>query len=139
MKPIVRNIIAVVLGLIVGNVVNMGLVQVGYAVFTPDIDVNDMKELAKFMEDADMKYFIFPFIAHALGTLSGAFTAALFSKNRKMGVALIIGGLFFLGGIMVAYLIPAPMWFIGMDLVVAYIPMALLGGYLAKNLFKRKR
>ncbi|PWL28180.1 MAG: hypothetical protein DCO96_09390 [Fluviicola sp. XM-24bin1] len=139
MKPIVRNIIAVVLGLIVGNVVNMGLVQVGYSVFTPDVDVNDMKALAKFMEEADMKYFIFPFIAHALGTLAGAFTAALFSKNQKMGVALIIGGLFFIGGIMVSFLIPAPMWFIAMDLVVAYIPMALLGAVMAKSLFKKRR
>ena len=137
MKPIVRNIIAVVLGLIVGNVVNMGLIQVGYSVFTPDVDVNDMKALAKFMEGADMKYFIFPFIAHALGTLMGAFTAALFSKNRKMGVALIIGGFFLLGGIMVSFLLPAPTWFIAMDLVVAYIPMALMGFFMAKS-FKKK-
>jgi len=65
MKPIVRNIIAVVLGLIVGNVINMSLVQVGYSVFTPDVDVNDMNALGKFLESADTKYFVFPFIAHA--------------------------------------------------------------------------
>ena len=139
MKPIVRNIIAVVIGLIVGNFVNLALIQVGYSVFTIDVDVNDMKALGKFLENADSKYFIFPFLAHAFGTLTGAFTAALFSKNRKMGVALIIGGFFLIGGIMVSFFIPAPSWFISMDLIVAYIPMGLLGGFMAKRLFKKKR
>ena len=139
MKPIVRNIIAVVIGLIVGNIVNMALIQVGYSVFTIDVDVNDMEALGTFMESADTKYFIFPFIAHAFGTLTGAFSAALFSKNRKMLVALIIGGFFLIGGVMVSFMIPAPSWFISMDLIVAYIPMGLLGGLMAKNLFKKKR
>ena len=101
MKPIVRNIIAVIIGLVIGNVVNMSLVQIGYTVYPLKINTNDMEALAKFLETADAKYYIFPFIAHAAGTLFGAFFAALFSKNRNFGVALIIGGFFFLGGIMV--------------------------------------
>jgi len=70
--------------------------------------------------------------------LFGAFTAALFSKNRKTGVALIIGGLFLIGGILISFMLPAPAWFITMDLVVAYIPMAFIGAILAKKLFKKK-
>ena len=138
MKPIVRNIIAVVIGLVVGNIVNMSLIQVGYNVFPLEINTGDMKALGKFMETADTKYFIFPFIAHAFGTLAGAFAAALFSKNKKVGVALIVGAFFLLGGIMVSFMIPAPSWFISMDLIVSYIPMAFLGALLAKS-FRRKK
>lgn len=138
MKPIVRNIIAVVLGLIVGNVVNFMLIGMGHSVFPLDIDPNDMEAFADFMKDADAKYLIFPFLAHALGTLVGAFIAALFAKTKKVGVALIVGGFFFLAGIIVNFMIPGPIWFKLMDLFVAYIPMAFLGAILAKRLRKKR-
>ena len=35
------------------------------------------------------------------------------------------------GGIFAATVIPAPMWFIALDLVVAYIPMAYFGWLIA--------
>jgi hypothetical protein len=138
MKPIVRNTIAVVVGLVVGNIVNLSLIQAGYSVFPTGIDVNDMEALAKFLEDADSKFFIFPFIAHAAGTLFGAIVAAIISKNRKVTVALIIGAFFLLGGIAMSFLLPAPSWFIAMDLIAAYFPMALIGAMIAKGL-RRKR
>jgi len=138
MKPVVRNTIAVLIGLIVGNVINMSLIQVGSTIFPTGIDTNDMEALGAFMKDADTKYFIFPFLAHAIGTLTGAFAASLFSKNRKLGVALIIGAFFQVGGIIVSFIIPAPAWFVSADLIVAYFPMAFIGFFLAKSLRKRK-
>jgi hypothetical protein len=42
-------------------------------------------------------------------------------------MALIVGGLFLLGGVMAAFQIPAPAWFVTTDLLIAYVPMALLG------------
>lgn len=138
MKPIVRNIIAVVLGLVVGNVVNMSLIQVGHSVFPTGIDANDMDQLVRFMEGADSKFFVFPFIAHAIGTLFGAFIASLFSKNRKMGVALIIGVFFLIGGLIISFMIPAPSWFVTMDLLIAYIPMAFMGYLMARSLKRKK-
>lgn len=138
MKPIVRNTIAVVVGLVVGNIVNISLIQAGYSVFPTGIDNDDMDALAKFLEDADSKFFIFPFIAHAAGTLIGAIVAALISKNRKVTVALIVGTFFLLGGIAISFIIPAPSWFVAMDLIAAYFPMALIGALLVKSL-RRKR
>jgi hypothetical protein len=35
-----------------------------------------------------------------------------------------------LGGITNAFLLPAPIWFIALDIVLAYLPMAWLGGKL---------
>lgn len=138
MNPVVRNVIAVVLGWLIGGFVNMAIVQVGMSTYPASVDTTDYEAIGKFLETAGFVYFLYPFIAHAAGVMVGAFIAALISKNRKMGVALIIGGLFLIGGILVTFMIPAPTWFIAMDLIVAYIPMALLGAVLAKKLFKKK-
>jgi hypothetical protein len=137
MKPIVRNILAVIAGWIAGGAINSFIVQIGHTVYPMDIASNDMEAFAAFLENADSKYFIFPFIAHALGTLVGAFVAALISTNRKAAVALTVGVFFLLGGITMSLLVPAPNWFIAMDLIAAYIPMALLGAFVARSLRRK--
>jgi hypothetical protein len=48
-----------------------------------------------------------------------------------MKISLGIGFLFLLGGIMMVYMLPGPVWFAITDLAVAYVPMAWLGGKLA--------
>ena len=75
--------------------------------------------------------FILPFLAHALGTFVGAFIAALIAATHKMKFAIAIGVLFLIGGIANAFMLPAPAWFIAVDLLLAYMPMAYLGGILA--------
>ena len=79
----------------------------------------------------EAQFFIFPFLAHALGTLSGAFVAAKIAYNHKMKFALGIGVLFLLGEIYMAIQIPETYGFKIIDLIFAYIPMAWLGGRLA--------
>lgn len=77
--------------------------------------------------------FMFPFFAHALGTLVGAFVAALIATNKKQLFAMIIGCWFLLGGSMMVYMYPSPTWFAVLDLVVAYLPMGYLGWKLASS------
>ena len=74
--------------------------------------------------------FVFPFLAHALGTLVGAIVAGLIAASQKMLFAIVIGMVFLIGGIMIAIDLPAPAWFVVVDLVLAYIPMGIIGGYL---------
>ena len=139
MNPIIRNILAVILGWLGGSAVNMGLIKIGHKLFPiAGIDPNDMDALVDVMPTLEFKYFIFPFLAHALGTLSGATIAGLMAASHKMKFSLGIGGLFLLGGIMVNYMIPGPIWFAVTDIVVAYIPMAWLGGKLAGNISRNK-
>ena len=139
MNPIVRNILAVIAGWLGGSVINMGIVKLGHSIFPIEgIDPNDMTALAEVMPTLDFKYFIFPFLAHALGTLAGAAIAGLIAANHKMKFALGIGALFLLGGIMVNYMLPGPIWFTVADLVVAYVPMAWIGGMIAAKLSGNK-
>ncbi|MDC1222145.1 hypothetical protein N8Z47_05705 [Salibacteraceae bacterium] len=129
MNPLLRNVLAVIAGLIVGNIVNMSLIQIGYITFPIEgIDTNDMEALAAVMPTLDIQYFIFPFLAHAIGTLTGAIVTALVATGNVMKPALVIGAFFLLGGIMVSFMIPAPTWFVALDILVAYIPMAWIGG-----------
>lgn len=139
MNSVIKNIIAVILGWLGGSIINMGLIQIGQTIYPIEgIDVNDMYALAEVMPTLGNKYFIFPFFAHALGTLVGATIAGLIAANHKMKFAMVIGGLFLLGGIMVNYMLPGPQWFTIVDIVIAYIPMAWLGGKIALKFSKSK-
>ena len=136
-NPVLRNILAVVVGFIGGSMINLGLVQVGHTVYPVDPEiVNDLDKFAEFMATAGNEHFIFPLIAHAAGTFAGAFFAALIAANRKMVFALVIGLLYLAGGIYANITIPAPSWFTVTDLMVAYIPMAWLGGKFGIRLSK---
>jgi hypothetical protein len=139
MNSVIKNIIAIILGWLGGSIINMGLVKIGQIIFPLEgIDVNDMYALAEVTPTLDNEYFIFPFLAHALGTLAGATIAGLIAANNKMKLAFAIGGLFLLGGIMVNYMLPGPQWFTILDIGVAYIPMAWLGGKIALTFSKNK-
>ena len=133
MNSTVKNILAVIVGLVIGSAVNMGIIMISSSIIPPPegADVTTMEGLKESIHLFQPKHFLFPFLAHALGTLVGAFLAALIAANHKMKFALIIGVFFLIGGIVNTFMIPAPIWFNVLDLVGAYIPMACLGGILA--------
>ena len=137
MNPIIRNILAVIVGWFGGSVINLGLLELGYIVFPVEgLDPNNMESLAEIMPGLDFQYFIFPFLAHALGTLVGAFLAGIIATKHKMKFALAIGVLFLIGGIFMSYKISVPIWFSILDITLAYIPMAWLGGKIALRFSK---
>ena len=137
MNNTLRNILAVVLGWFAGSIVNMALVQLGYYIYPiPNVHTNNLEALTNVMPSLSSKHFIFPFLAHAVGTLVGAFITALIVLKYKVRFALVIGTLFFIGGIIVNMMLPAPTWFKAVDLLLAYMPMAFAGGFLAKSLKK---
>ena len=132
MHPILRHLLALLAGWIAGSAVNMALVQVGFVVFPiPGLVPGDTEAMAEIMPTLEAQFFLFPFLAHALGTLVGAAIAATIAKNNKLRFAWVIGLLFLLGGIAASFMIPAPAWFVAVDLLLAYLPMAWLGGSLA--------
>lgn len=139
MNPILRNILAVIVGWLVGSFINMGLVTAGHSIYPiSGIDPNDMETLAQVLPTLESKYFLFPFLAHALGTLAGAFVAALIASRKKLRYAMIIGTIFFIGGIVMVFMLSGPLWFTAVDLLFAYIPMAWIGGKLGIALSKKK-
>ena len=122
MKTILRNIFALVTGWTIGAIVNMSFIVAGSHVFPMSESFEPMNAM-----NWDLKFFIFPFLAHALGTLAGAFIAAKIAATYKKTFALIVGAFFLIGGTMMVFMLPAPIWFVVLDLAVAYIPMGWLG------------
>jgi len=82
----------------------------------------------------EAKHFIAPFVAHAAGTLTGALAAYFIAVSYRPHIAYIVGLAFFAGGIAASLMIPAQKWFIGVDLVFAYFPMAWIGVTLASRI-----
>ncbi|MBC5775380.1 hypothetical protein H8S95_14970 [Pontibacter sp. KCTC 32443] len=133
MNPIIRNILAIIAGIVIGSLVNMSLIAVSGSIIPPPdgADVTTTEGLKASMHLFQPKHFIFPFLAHALGTFAGAFIAALIAANHKIKLALGIGIFFLAGGIASVFMLPSPTWYTIVDLVGAYIPMAYIAGRLA--------
>ncbi|NOQ92998.1 MAG: hypothetical protein GQ552_09830 [Flavobacteriaceae bacterium] len=133
MNATIKNILAVIAGLIIGSIVNMEIIMISGSIISPPegADVTTMEGLKESIHLFQPRHFILPFLAHALGTLAGAFFASLIAANHKMKFALAIGVFFLIGGVANAFMLPAPTWFIVVDLIGAYILMAWLGGKLA--------
>jgi hypothetical protein len=136
MSPIIKNILAVVAGIIIGSVVNMAfIIMSGHIIPPPDgANLTTSEGLITSMHLMEPKHFIFPFLAHAMGTFVGAFLAVKIAATHKMRFALTIGIVFLIGGIMNVMMLPSPLWFTILDLVGAYLPMA----YLAWKLGEKK-
>ena len=128
-----RNVVAGLAGVVVGGLVNMALVTMGPWVVAPPagVDMTTAEGLQAGMALLEPRHFVMPWLAHALGTLVGAWVAARLASGPRFAVAMVVGAFFLLGGVMAATMIPAPAWFVTLDLVGAYLPMAWLGARLA--------
>jgi hypothetical protein len=126
---ILVNVLAVVLGLVLGSIVNMGLILAGGQLVPPPAgaDTTTMEGLKAALPLFEAKHFLFPFLAHALGTLAGAAVAAFVARSGRFACAMVVGCFFLLGGAINVAMLPAPMWFNVTDLLLAYLPMAWLG------------
>ena len=128
MPNLLRNALAVLVGLAVGSAVNMGLIMLGPSLIPPPAgaDLTTAEGLRAAMPLLEPRHFITPFLAHALGTLTGALAAYLIAVSYKARIAWSIGAVFLCGGVAATFMIPAPTWFIALDLFIAYLPMARL-------------
>jgi hypothetical protein len=128
MKLWLRRILVVVAGLVIGGLVNGALIMVSGKVIAPPpgADVTTAEGLKASLHLFEPRHFVFPFLAHALGTFAGALAAAWWTPGRTPDPAYTVGGLFLLAGIANVVMLPAPLWFSALDLVVAYLPMAWL-------------
>ena len=135
MNQTIRNALAVVAGLVIGSAVNMGLITTGGELIPapPGVDVTDIESLRSSMHLFEPRHFVTPFLAHALGTFAGAFAAATIAASRKALSALVVGALFLAGGVANVFMLPSPAWFVVLDLVAAYVPVAWLAGKWAEN------
>lgn len=135
MSPRLKIILAVVVGVIAGGIINMGLILNSGKIIPPPqgADFTTEEGLKASMHLMEPKHFIIPFIAHALHAFIGSIVACKIAGSNTLRIAMIVGLVTFLGGAKMVYDLPSPMWFNVLDLVVAYFPMAYLGGMLVRK------
>ena len=136
MPQLLRNVFALLAGIAIGGGVNMALITLSPSLIPPPagVDVNSAESLSKAMHLFEPRHFVMPFLAHALGTLAGALAVYLIAATYKAPMAYVIGAVFLCGGVAASFMIPAPAWFIALDLLAAYLPMAWLGVQIGSRL-----
>lgn len=132
---VVRLVVAFVAGFVIGSLVNMALIMVSAKVIPPPAgaDVTTTEGLKASLHLFEPRHFVFPFLAHSVGTFVGALVATLLTPGRTPGPAYAVGVAFLLGGIAAASMLPAPLWFTVLDLLLAYLPMAWLAHRVASR------
>lgn len=124
---------AVISAMFAGGALNMLIIMVSSYIIPPPegADITTMEGLEAAMPMMKAQHFLMPFLAHALGTLLGAWVVTKLAVSRQFIFAMAIGVWFLIGGIANIVMLPSPIWFAIVDLVLAYIPMAYLGYMLA--------
>lgn len=126
MHPYLKSGLAVLAGIFVGGIVNFGIIILSSSIIPPPdgVDVSNIESIKANIHLYKPIHFLFPFLAHSLGTFSGAVLAIKISKQTK--IAYMVALVFLYGGISMVTQVPSPMWFTVLDLGLAYIPMAWL-------------
>ena len=132
---ILKNIIIVILAILIGSAVNMSIIELDHLLFEipKNLDLNKIEDLDKFVQSLPFYRLLFPFFAHAMGSLIAAYLVTKFSVSHSFYVSLCIGALFMVGGIYMVLILNAPLYFELMDLSLAYFPAAWLGHKLGSD------
>ena len=127
---ILKRTLVIFVCLFAGAMLNGALINVSNKVIPPPagFDLTKMEGLQAAMSQMEPKHFLFPFLAHALGTLLSSVMIARFLRSQQLIFSMLAGILFLMGGVSMVIMLPeTPIWFVLVDLLGAYIPMAYLG------------
>ncbi|MFM7866482.1 MAG: hypothetical protein ACKPHU_19920 [Planctomycetaceae bacterium] len=136
----IRIALSIIVGFFVGSLVNMLIVGAGPSIIPlpPGSDSSSIEKLRESVGNYEAKHFLFPLLAHALGTLTGSAVAGRFAGPGLLQAAIISGVLFLAGGIAMDYLVKGPTWYRITDLTVCYLPMTLIACGLEYNGRRRR-
>ena len=129
----IKNTAAFIGAFLLGNVANMGIILLGSNLIPAPqgVDVADMESIKANFHLFEPKHFIIPFFAHAFGTLVAAYLVSRLVATKSIKWSMAMGILFLIAGIVNVMMLPTPLWFSMVDIVLAYIPMAYLGWKIA--------
>lgn len=131
-----RNILAVIVGLAVGMAVNMALVMFnGYVLFPmpAGTDMSNPEQMNAYLSTLPAAAFVVVLLAHLGQSLVGGWTAARIGASKPMALAMIIGVISLVGGIMNMAQLELPAW------MYIELPLYLVVAWLAGRMEHRRR
>ena len=127
---ILRIIVGLVAGAVLGMVVMMGLHLASTLIYAPpegvefmSQDAENLKRMRKWFSTLPAGAFVMATLCHGLGCLTGAVSAMFIAGRHSLISPLIIAGFFTLGGIMNMQSMPHPVWFPLLDLPIYIVPV----------------
>lgn len=111
-----RVVLATIIGFIVGNGVNMAIINFGMPVQV-ETGGDQYEAMLEMMKSFTAMDYMIPLAAHVFGILAGLIVARLICKTSNIPIY-IIGGLHMVGTVINIFIIPAPSWFIVVDLIL---------------------
>lgn len=129
----IRTLVAVVVGVLVGGVLVAGIEAVSMRAFPmpAGIDPGNAESLKEFMKLIPVGALVMILTAWAVGAFGGAFTGARIAPRSYLLVGLIVGLALWCAGLVTLLTIPHPLWFWFPALLLP-IPFALLGARIAR-------
>jgi hypothetical protein len=129
MPPVVRTVIAVVVGTVVAFVLVGVIEAIGEFVYPPPagVDFGKPDQLASYMQRLPGGALAFVLAAWIVATFLGGLVAAWIARTRTALVAAIVGALVLAATIMNFVLIPHPPWMIGAGVLGIAIAAYLAG------------
>ncbi len=133
-KLLLRNILAIVAGVLLGGVAIMVVQMIGHQVYpvSAELDVNDKAAMRAFVAGLPVGALLFVIVAYAIGSFVAGALAAYIGHGARTRHALVAGAVLMLAGIMNLVAIPHPVWFSVLTVVV-FLPLAWLGARLVAS------
>ncbi len=130
--PMIRTVVAVLLGLVVALATMLLVEYLGMSLFPlpPGIQLDNEQDLARLVESATLGKKLWVLMAWALASFTGALVASRIGGRRRVGAALCVGGLIVAGVLLNAALLPHPAWMTVAGVLLP-VPLAWLAARLA--------
>lgn len=132
----IRNVIAVLVGLAAGMAVNISLIMLnGYVLFPmPEgMDMQDPEQMNAYLATLPTWGFFVPLAAHLGQSFVGGWVAARLGGSRHMILAMAVGVVSLAGGVMMMTSVDGPAW------MTIELPLYLVVAWLAGDMEVRRR
>ncbi len=134
-----KKALGIVIGMIVGMIVVflVEMISAGLYPAPTSLDFADPESVKAWVATLPIGAFLIVLAAHVLGAFTGGLVCGRIVGKWWLPGPLIIGLLFLIAGALNLSLIPHPVWFMIVDVLV-YIPAAFAGAKLASRFFHSK-
>ena len=128
-----RNVSALIIGLAVGSICNLALIEVNAWFFAPSapLESGSREAFNAYLRSLPDQAFILVVLAHLSQAFVGGWVAARLAASNPQRMALTIGIISFLGGAMALMLMDGPAW-LAVELPL-YLLVAVWAGRLEAN------